>query len=95
METNGQPFTGVANFKFAIVAPAGNTIWSNDKTSSSGNEPVASTPINVDNGRFSVQNFSFVDDKGDLHENAELAADAIADSFGCNYGCGIFELTRL
>jgi SAM-dependent methyltransferase len=46
------------------------------------------------NGRFSVQNFSFVDDKGDLHENAELAADAIADSFGCNYGCGIFELTK-
>jgi SAM-dependent methyltransferase len=38
--------------------------------------------------------FSYVDDDGDLHENVPLDGDASAASFGCTYGCGIFELTR-
>jgi SAM-dependent methyltransferase len=41
-----------------------------------------------------VDAFSYVDDHGDLHENVPLAADAVANSFGCNYGCGILELTK-
>ncbi|HUO93205.1 MAG TPA: DUF268 domain-containing protein [Rhizomicrobium sp.] len=41
-----------------------------------------------------VDRFSYVDDRGDLHENAALEADAIAANFGCRYGCGILELTK-
>jgi hypothetical protein len=43
---------------------------------------------------FQVDAFSFVDDKGDLHENVALTADAISANFGCRYGCGILELTK-
>lgn len=43
---------------------------------------------------FRVDAFSYVDDKGALHENAALTADAIAANFGCRYGCGILELTK-
>jgi hypothetical protein len=42
-----------------------------------------------------VDAFSYVDDKGDLHENAMLTKDAVANNFGCRYGCGILELTKL
>jgi hypothetical protein len=44
---------------------------------------------------FRVDAFSYVDDKGDLHENVALAKDAVAKNFGCRYGCGILELTRM
>ena len=44
---------------------------------------------------FQVDAFSYVDDKGDLHENVPLAADPVANSFACRYGCGILELTKL
>jgi len=43
---------------------------------------------------FRIEAFSYVDDRGDLHENAELAADAVAANFDCRYGCGILELTK-
>ena len=42
-----------------------------------------------------VDAFSYVDDKGDLHENAMLTKDTVANNFGCRYGCGILELTKL
>lgn len=45
-------------------------------------------------GKFLVEEFSFVDDRGDLHEGVALAADEVAADFGCTYGCGIFELTK-
>ncbi len=38
--------------------------------------------------------FSYVDDAGDLHEQAVLTAQTIADNFGCQYGCGIFEFIK-
>ena len=44
--------------------------------------------------KFDVQAVSYVDDHGDLHENAGLAHDQINDSFGCRYGCGIVEMIR-
>jgi SAM-dependent methyltransferase len=47
------------------------------------------------NSDMRVDAFSYVDDKGDLHENAVLAPDAVTNNFGCRYGCGIFELTKL
>jgi SAM-dependent methyltransferase len=43
---------------------------------------------------FRVDAFSFVDDKGDLHENVVLEPNAVAANFGCRYGCGILELTK-
>jgi hypothetical protein len=42
-----------------------------------------------------VDGFAYVDDKGDLYENAGLAPEAVASNFGCRYGCGILELTKL
>jgi hypothetical protein len=45
-------------------------------------------------GRLQVQHFSFVDDTGDLHEHVAILPEAIANNFGCLYGCGIFELTK-
>jgi hypothetical protein len=45
--------------------------------------------------QFTIEAFSFVDDRGDLHENVPMTADQIADNYGCNYGCGILELRRV
>lgn len=46
-------------------------------------------------GRFKLRNFSYVDDRGDLHENVDMTEDRLASDFGCHYGCGIFELEKL
>jgi SAM-dependent methyltransferase len=43
--------------------------------------------------RYSLDRFSFVDDRGDLHENVDLEG-RIADNCGCTFGCGVFELTK-
>jgi hypothetical protein len=46
-------------------------------------------------GKFSVDEFSFVDDSGDLHENTPISLGDVYNNYGCDYGCGIFELTKL
>jgi SAM-dependent methyltransferase len=51
--------------------------------------------LNLFADRFKLDCFSFVDDKGNLHENVEMTEEVIAANFGCDYGCGIFELTKL
>jgi len=43
---------------------------------------------------FVLDKFSYVDDNGDLHENINIAEKDKKDSFNCEYGCGIFELTK-
>ena len=45
-------------------------------------------------GKYTIDHFSFVDDRGDLHENASLSKSNEENNFGCVYGCGIFELTK-
>ena len=45
--------------------------------------------------KYQVDGFSFVDDRGSLHENVALSADEVRRNFGCRFGCGIFELTKL
>jgi SAM-dependent methyltransferase len=45
--------------------------------------------------RYHIDHFSFVDDRGDLHENTPVADANAQNSFGCVYGCGIFEMTKL
>jgi SAM-dependent methyltransferase len=51
--------------------------------------------LDIVQGRFDVVDFSFVDDRGDLHHNVGLDSADVRDSFGCDYGCGILELRRL
>lgn len=46
-------------------------------------------------GRLRIDDFSYVDDRGDLHESIVLDEPAIAANCGCSFGCGIFELTKL
>ncbi|MCP4142057.1 MAG: DUF268 domain-containing protein [Chloroflexi bacterium] len=43
---------------------------------------------------FSLQDFSYVDDYGDIHESVPLLEEAIDTSFDCWYGCGIFQLQK-
>jgi len=42
-----------------------------------------------------VEKFSFVDDSGDLHEDVALTPVDVEQSFGCYYGCGIVEATKI
>jgi len=46
-------------------------------------------------GKYRIDYFSFVDDQGDLHENEPISKANQESNFGCTYGCGIFELTKL
>lgn len=46
-------------------------------------------------GKYQVDQFSFVDDHGSLHENQPMSEERINGNFGCLSGCGIFELTKL
>lgn len=46
-------------------------------------------------GKFKLRKFSYVDDRGDLHEDAPLTVDSLSNNFGCRYGCGIFELEKV
>ena len=55
VKIQGQLFTGTEQFKFAIINNAGNvTLWSNDGTSTGGNQPTASVSITVTDGIFNV-----------------------------------------
>jgi hypothetical protein len=45
--------------------------------------------------RYRVNSFSYVDDANRFHPEVGLAAGEVAANFGCDYGCGVFELTRL
>ena len=46
-------------------------------------------------GKYQIDQFSFVDDKGDLHENTSITETSVKHNFGCTYGCGIFEMIKL
>jgi SAM-dependent methyltransferase len=43
---------------------------------------------------FNLKYFSYVDDKGDFFENVQVAQENTDNNFGCNRGCGIFELIK-
>jgi SAM-dependent methyltransferase len=45
-------------------------------------------------GKYRIDSFSYVDDKGDLFQDAALKPQDIENNYSCNYGCGIFELTK-
>ena len=44
---------------------------------------------------YKTDSFSYVDDQHRLFADAPLSAQNIAENCSCNYGCGIFELTKL
>jgi SAM-dependent methyltransferase len=46
-------------------------------------------------GKYHIDQFSYVDDGGHLHENVMMSAVEANNNFGCVYGCGIFEMTKL
>jgi SAM-dependent methyltransferase len=43
---------------------------------------------------FEVEQFSFVDDQGDLHQRVQLDDSLIQSNYGCHFGCGIVEAVR-
>lgn len=51
--------------------------------------------LKVINENFIINNFSYVDDKGVLFEDIELTKESVSANFNCDYGCGIFELTKI
>jgi len=50
--------------------------------------------IGLFEGKYRIDSFSYVDDKGDLYRNAKLNPQDMENNYSCNYGCGIFELTK-
>ncbi len=51
--------------------------------------------VNYFEGKYKIDRLSFIDDKGIFHENVSIDVEKINNNYGCNYGCGIFELTKL
>lgn len=43
---------------------------------------------------FTVNHFAYVDDGGDLHRGISLNEETIISNCGCEFGFGIFEMTR-
>ena len=50
--------------------------------------------VNLLSKDYALENFSYVDDSGAAHENVEINEGDAETSFGCHYGCGIFELRK-
>jgi len=46
-------------------------------------------------GKYRIDSFAYVDDKGVLVRDAAPMGVAAQNSFGCQHGCGIFELTKM
>lgn len=44
--------------------------------------------------QFSVDQFAYVDDKGDMHFDVDISAGGPSATFGLRYGCGIFTLRK-
>jgi SAM-dependent methyltransferase len=44
---------------------------------------------------YTLNSFSYVNDKGNLFEDVEMDQINVQRNFGCHYGCGIFELTKI
>ena len=45
--------------------------------------------------KYRIDSFSYVNDKGDLFKDNKLSPEDVENNYGCNYGCGILELTKL
>jgi len=45
--------------------------------------------------KYDIRQFSYIDDAGVMHENVSLNSPDACNCFGCRFGCGIFEMTKL
>ena len=45
--------------------------------------------------RYVIDSFAYINDGEDFIADATLEEQSINNNFGCHYGCGIFELTKL
>lgn len=52
------------------------------------------TILDLARDAFELAALSYVDDEGDLHERVDPDTGNVADNFGCQYGCGIFEFRK-
>jgi SAM-dependent methyltransferase len=52
------------------------------------------TILDMARDKYELLSLSFVDDPGDLHENVDISEEAIEKSYGCWYGCGIFDFRK-
>ncbi len=43
---------------------------------------------------YDIRSFSYVNDAGDLFVDVTLELNDVRENFGCQYGCGIFELLK-
>lgn len=46
-------------------------------------------------GKYTIDGFHYVDDEGKLNRNVSLTVPEMDHNFGCEFGCGIFELTKI
>jgi hypothetical protein len=46
-------------------------------------------------GTYRIEQFSYVDDRGNLHENIPITETDAKNNFHCIHGCGIFEMKKL
>ena len=51
--------------------------------------------IEIFSKTYIIDSFSYIDDKKIFHPKAILSVENIQSNFGCNFGCGIFEMTKL
>lgn len=54
VQSSGTNFSGVGQFKFALIGNTNNTTWSNDGTGKDGSEPVNAVKVDVIEGLFTV-----------------------------------------
>jgi hypothetical protein len=43
---------------------------------------------------YEIDNFSYINDQNEFHEQVEITEEAIANNCECHYGCAIFELRK-
>ena len=51
--------------------------------------------LSLVSNEYKIDSFAYVDDNGDLFKNVDLLEEQIGRNFGCKYGCGILELTKI
>jgi SAM-dependent methyltransferase len=50
--------------------------------------------LDIFKDKFVLDSISYVDDRGDFHEDIEITQEGINNNFGCRFGCAIFILTK-
>lgn len=51
--------------------------------------------VEIVSKKFHIDTFSYVDDKGNLNRHVPWNSEEAKANYGCHYGCGILELTKL